>query len=440
MKGFSDLNIRPETIALFHRQGIEQATPVQAVAIPVVRSGRDAIVQSPTGTGKTLAFLLPLFEKIKANVMAAQALVVTPTRELTLQIDRVANSVASVYGIRTLALYGGQDIERQKEKIRRHPQLIIGTPGRLLDHLRHRTLHLETVNKVVLDEADEMLKLGFIEDVETLLKELAQDRQLLLFSATMPERVRKLAHRFMTRPEEIKIEGVQVPLDTIRQVTVEVKEAEKLDRLSLLINEKQPYLMMVFCATREKVRRVTYEMIRRGYLADELSGDLTQAQRALVLRRFQQAALQILVTTDIAARGLDIEGVTHVVNYDLPRTTEDYIHRIGRTGRAGREGEAITFATARQYDALRRIETGIRARLTRLRATRGTTKAPLRSESAGAQPLHMQKKKRPVSAKRTDRAPSDSADRKGIGHKGRNLRSRRRSSAHGPTTKGKKRR
>ena len=426
MRNFSDFHLRPDVILLLHRQGIDQATPVQEAAIPVVRSGRDAIVQAPTGTGKTLAFLLPLLERLKPNVMAAQALIVTPTRELTLQIARVANALAPVYGVRALPLYGGQDIERQKEKIHRHPQLIIGTPGRLLDHLRHHTLLLGTVNKVVLDEADEMMKLGFIEDVETLLKELARDRQLLLFSATIPERVRKLAHRFMTRPEEIKIEGAQVPLDTIRQVTIAVKEAEKIDRLSLIINETQPYLMMVFCATREKVRRVTYEMIHRGYLADELSGDLTQTQRALVLRRFRQAELQILVTTDIAARGLDIEGVTHVVNYDLPRTAEDYIHRIGRTGRAGREGEAVTFVTDRQYESMRRIEAGIRARITRRRSTRSTEKARGHREIEVIRHRGEEaRQKSPAKCKRTPAPVNRSANRKGAGHKGRNLRRRR---------------
>lgn len=427
MKGFSDFPIRPEVIALLHHQGIDAATPVQEAAIPVVWSGRDAIVQAPTGTGKTLAFLLPILEKLKPNAMAAQALVVAPTRELTAQIARVVNALAPLYGVHALALYGGQDIERQKEKIRRHPQLLIGTPGRLLDHLRHHTLLLGTVNKVVLDEADEMMKLGFLEDVETLLKALAKDRQLLLFSATIPERIRKLAHRFMKRPEELTIQGRQVTLDTIRQVTIEVKETDKLDRLSLLINETQPYLMMVFCATREKVRRVTYEMIRRGCLADELSGDLTQAQRALVLRRFRQATLQILVTTDIAARGLDIEGVTHVVNYDLPRTTEEYIHRIGRTGRAGREGEAVTFVTARQYEVLRRIEAGIRARITRLQPTRRAEKVQVRCENnVGAAGSDRKAAPKPLTkATRSAKPLSKYADRKGADHKGRNPRSRR---------------
>lgn len=438
MKGFSDLHLCSEAVAFLHRQGIDEATPVQEAAIPVVRSGRDAIVQAPTGTGKTLAFLLPILEKLKPNAMAVQALVVTPTRELTMQIARVANALAPLYGVRALALYGGQDIERQKEKIRRHPQIIIGTPGRLLDHLRHHTLLLGTVNKVVLDEADEMMKLGFLEDVETLLNALAKDRQLLLFSATIPVRIRKLAHRFMRRPEEIKIAGAKITLDTIRQVTIDVKEEEKLDRLSLLINETQPYLMMVFCATREKVRRVTYELIRRGYLADELSGDLRQAQRALVLRRFRQAALQILVTTDIAARGLDIEGVTHVVNYDLPRTTEDYIHRIGRTGRAGRAGEAVTFVTARQYEALRRIEAGIRARITRLQSTRSDDKARVRRESEARQQSAEKAKATPsVKVKQAAKPLSKYANRKGADHKGHNPRSRRQTGGRSAMLKGK---
>ena len=420
MKSLPEFNLHKEALAILHHQGIDTATPVQEEAIPVVRSGRDAIVQAPTGTGKTLAFLLPVLEKLKPGAAVAQALIITPTRELTQQITRVAQSLATAYGVRALAVYGGQDIERQKEKIDRHPQLIIGTPGRLLDHLRHHTLHLETVNRIVLDEADEMMKLGFIEDVEILLESLARDRQILLFSATIPERIRKLAHRFMTRPAQVKIETAQATLDTIRQITVDVKEEDKLDRLCEMINEKQPYLMMVFCLTRQKVRQVTYALARRGYLADELSGDLTQAQRTLVLRRFRRAELQILVTTDVAARGLDIEGVTQVVNYDIPRTVEDYIHRIGRTGRAGREGEAITFVTARQYEQLCRIEAGIRARITRLRSTRDGEKKKIGSEPKARARREKAGEKKPVA-----KPLSKYANRKGAEHKGRNLRSRR---------------
>lgn len=418
MKDFSQLGIRLEAVALLQRQGIFQATPVQEAGIPIVRSGRDAIIQAPTGSGKTLAFLLPLLERIKPGVAAAQALIITPTRELTLQIARVAHQLAASYGIRSLAIYGGQDIERQKEKLGRQPQLLIGTPGRLLDHLRHHTLALQSVNKVVLDEADEMMKLGFIEDVERLLESLARDRQLLLFSATIPERILRLAHRFMVQPAELKIEAEQVTLEVIRQTTLEVKEETKIDRLCELINEKQPYLMMVFCMTKQKARQVAFALAQRGYLADELSGDLTQAQRTLVLRRFRQAELQILVATDIAARGLDIEGVTHVVNYDIPRTTEDYIHRIGRTGRAGREGEAITFVTFRQYDHLRRIEAGIQRRITRTRSSRSGQKAKAR-RAMGVKTAGV------ATDKPTMRGAKAPTRHEGAsGHKGRNLRLR----------------
>ena len=424
MKSFTELNVSEAALAVLRRYGIRDATPVQETAIPMVRSGADAIVQAPTGTGKTLAFLLPLMERMKAHVDEAQVLIVTPTRELTLQIAKVARALAEAFSLRVLALYGGQDIERQKDKLRRHPQLIIGTPGRLLDHLRRKTLRISQANRAVLDEADEMLKRGFLEDVATLLDALAPDRQLLLFSATMPDRVRALAYRYMREPREVKIEAEHVTLDTIAQTVIDTTEETKLDQLCRTINEKQPYLMMVFCMTRQRVHQVTMDLAKKGYLADELSGDLTQTQRTLVMKRFRAAQIQILVTTDIAARGLDIEGVTHVVNYDIPRTTEDYIHRIGRTGRAGHTGEAVTFVNARQYDQLRRIEAGVKRRLTKLRSSRTREKAKAR-EQFRAKAIKARAEEKKTAAKPL----SKYAGRKGAEHKGRNPRSRRNPSA-----------
>ena len=434
MKSFAEMNISDNVLSVLRRYGIKEATPVQEEAIPVVRKGMDVIVQAPTGTGKTLAFLLPLMERMKGHVDETQVLVVTPTRELTLQIAKIARSLANAFSLRTLALYGGQDIERQKDKLRRHPQMIIGTPGRLLDHLRRKTLHIARANRIVLDEADEMLKRGFLEDIEILLQALAPDKQILLFSATMPDRVRTLAHRYMKKAREIKIEAENITLDTIKQIVMDTTEEVKLDCLSALINEKQPYLMMVFCMTRQRVHQVTMALAKRGYLVDELHGELTQVQRMLVLKRFRNAELQVLVTTDIAARGLDIEGVTHVVNYDIPRTTEDYIHRIGRTGRAGHTGEAITFVNARQYDQLRRIKSGIKSRIEKIRSTQSRAKAKVR-EKMREKAL----KERAEAKKKAAKPLSKYANRKGAEHKGRNPRSRRNPAGNLHTKKSGKR-
>ncbi len=427
MRSFEEFGLAPSVVETLRQHGIREATPVQERAIPAARAGRDVIVQAQTGTGKTLAYLLPLVERIKPQAEVAQALVLAPTRELALQIAKVAALVGEAAGVTSLVLYGGQDIERQKQKLRRHPQLIIGTPGRLLDHLRRGTLDLSQVNKVVLDEADEMMKLGFIEDVEHLLGEVASDRQFLLFSATMPERVKGLARAYMKAPEDIVIKGEHVTLENIEQEIIDTREETKLDTLCDVINRHQPYLAMVFCHTKARVHQVTMALAARGYLVDELHGDLTQVQRSLVLKRFRTAKLQILVATDIAARGLDIEGVTHVVNYDIPRDTEAYIHRIGRTGRAGEKGVAITFVNARQYTQLRRIEAGIKARIEKAHAERhrqheekqAKIKAQIAQERRAQQPA-----KKPL---------SKYANRKGADHKGYNGRSRRASSVHGRT-------
>ena len=418
---FNELSVSEGLCAVLAQMGIKEPTPVQGEAIPALRNGRDTIVQAQTGTGKTLAFLLPLYDKIKVQADNIQALILTPTRELTLQIAKVAAQLGKAEGVRSLAIYGGQDIERQKQKLGREPHVIIGTPGRILDHMRRRTINFATTNRIVLDEADEMLRRGFLEDVEQVLSTMARDRQIMLFSATMPDKIKALAHRYMTDFQHVIIKTENITLDNIRQRIVDTVEDSKLDKLCELINEQNPYLAMVFCSTRSRVSQVAMALARRGYLADELHGELSQLQRTNVLRKFREAKLQILVTTDIAARGLDIEGVTHVFNYDMPRDTESYIHRIGRTGRAGQQGVAITFVNARQYSQLRRIEAGIKNHIQK----------DVSGRSLAAR-LKREKRERELAAKRAAaekeqarKAKSRYANRKGAEHKGRNSRSRR---------------
>ena len=418
---FNELSVSDGLCTVLAQMGIKEPTPVQAEAIPALRNGRDTIVQAQTGTGKTLAFLLPLYDKIKVQADNIQTLILTPTRELTLQIAKVAAQLGKAEGVRSLAIYGGQDIERQKQKLGREPHVIIGTPGRILDHMRRRTINFATTNRIVLDEADEMLRRGFLEDVEQILSTMARDRQIMLFSATMPDKIKALAHRYMTDFQHVIIKTENITLDNIRQRIVDTVEDSKLDKLCELINEQNPYLAMVFCSTRSRVSQVAMALARRGYLADELHGELSQLQRTNVLRKLREAKLQILVTTDIAARGLDIEGVTHVFNYVMPRDTESYIHRIGRTGRAGQQGVAITFVNARQYSQLRRIEAGIKNHIQK----------DVSGRSLAAR-LKREKREREQAAKRAaaekeqaKKAKSRYANRKGAEHKGRNSRSRR---------------
>ena len=361
-KTFSDLKINSDVCELLKKQGIITPTTVQEKLIPTARSGKDVIVQSKTGTGKTLAFLLPIMERIK-KVDVTLALIIAPTRELALQISKVAANLGEVMEIDSVIICGGQDFERQREKLKKTPQLIIGTPGRLLDHLGRKAIDLSKVNKVVIDEADEMLKLGFIEDVEKLLIATANDGQLILCSATIPERIKMMATQFMKNPQTIFIEPQVVTLDNIKQSVIKVREGNKLNKLCEILEAEQPYMAMIFCAKKEETTWLSIELAQKGWEVDALNGDLTQQQRNFVLKKFREAKLQLLVTTDIAARGLDIEGVTHVISFDIPRSPVDYIHRIGRTGRAGQTGIAITFVTESEIDKLRNIETAIKKQL-----------------------------------------------------------------------------
>ncbi|MDO7906456.1 DEAD/DEAH box helicase [Paenibacillus sp. JX-17] len=358
MKDFSTLGVNPHWVKALKEQGIAVPTPVQEQSIPLLMDGKDVIAEAQTGTGKTLAFMLPILHKLRREELYPQALVIAPTRELALQITEEANKLAATTeGIRLLAVYGGQDVDKQMRKLEGGAQLIIGTPGRLLDHVRRGTLKLDRVKMLVLDEADQMLHMGFLEEVERLISELPYRRQTMLFSATMPPAIRNLARNYMLEPQDVKVKASSsIPVDHIRQIVVEVSDRNKQAALKEHIEKYRPYLAIIFCRTKRRAADLNEALQEAGYESAELHGDLSQNKREQVMKAFREAKLQLLVATDVAARGLDVEGVTHVFNYDMPLDAESYIHRIGRTGRAGGKGLAVTFASPRDRIGLQKIE------------------------------------------------------------------------------------
>ena len=332
---FSTLGINKELQALLIQNGISEPTPVQEQTIPALLSGKDVMAQAQTGTGKTLAFILPIMEKIDVKKYCIQALIVTPTRELALQITAEARKFAPGKGINILTLYGGQDIVQQVKKLRGNVQIAIGTPGRLLDHLRRKTVNFSHLSILVLDEADRMFDMGFLKDIEQIIHHTPEERQTMIFSATLPTEIRSLASQYTREPIQIKVKSKNVTLDEIRQIVVETAEIKKQDALFKAIDEYKPFMAIIFCRTKRRVSALNGALRRHGYNSDELHGDLTQAKREKAMRAFRKVEVQFLVATDVAARGLDIEGVTYIFNYDMPQDTDSYIHRIGRTGRAG---------------------------------------------------------------------------------------------------------
>ncbi|WP_258296567.1 DEAD/DEAH box helicase [Paenibacillus peoriae] len=358
MKNFAALGVEQHWVEALKEQGISSPTPVQQESIPLLMEGQDVIAEAHTGTGKTLAFLLPILQKLNLDKRHPQALVIAPTRELALQITEEANRLAATEpSLSLLAVYGGQDVERQLRKLKGGAQLIIGTPGRLLDHLRRGTLDLGGIKMLVLDEADQMLHMGFLNDVETILQEVPYRRQTMLFSATMPAGIRKLARVYMNEPVDVKVKSASsVPVSQIRQVVVQTTDRGKQQALVDMLNTDRPYLAVIFCRTKRRAAKLNEELQEMGFESGELHGDLSQNKREQVMKAFREAKLQLLVATDVAARGLDVEGVTHVFNYDMPQDAESYIHRIGRTGRAGGKGVAVTLATPRDVPELRNIQ------------------------------------------------------------------------------------
>ena len=347
---FSELNLIPEMQRAIDELGFEFATDIQAEAIPKVREGRDIIGKSQTGTGKTLAFAIPAIEKIdrtEANT-TVQVLILCPTRELAQQgADEIKKLTRFMQGVWVTDVYGGAPMDRQIAHLKKC-NLVIGTPGRVMDHMRRGTLSLENLKMIVLDEADEMLSMGFREDIETILKDVPEDRQTVLFSATMPDAIMEITETYQTEPHIIEINREQVTLDNIRQIYVDVPMGRKLDALNLILRAYEPRLCMIFCNTKAMVEEVTQYLARNGFSCEALHGDLNQSQRTRVMEAFKSARIPLLIATDVAARGIDVNDIDYVINYDVPGHDEYYVHRIGRTGRAGKEGTALTICSGRR--------------------------------------------------------------------------------------------
>ena len=353
---FEDMNISNEICRAVLDMGFEEATPIQSQAIPVILEGKDIIGQSQTGTGKTAAFGIPLLERINPEDRRLQALILCPTRELAIQVSEEFRKLLKYKdNIRVLPIYGGQPIDRQIAALRKGTQVVIGTPGRVMDHMRRRTIKAETVQMMVLDEADEMLDMGFREDIETILVKIPEEHQTLLFSATLSPEILDITKRFQKYPEFIKIVRKELTVPNIEQYYFDVKEKTKLDALCRIIDVYDPKLAMVFCNTKKRVDDLVEMLQGRGYFAEGLHGDLKQAQRDKVMQKFRNGTIEILVATDVAARGIDVDDIDVVFNYDVPQDEEYYVHRIGRTGRAGKAGKAFTFCVGKEIYKLRDI-------------------------------------------------------------------------------------
>ena len=354
---FDELELNPKILRGIKDMGFEEATPIQAQGIPAVLSGRDVIGQAQTGTGKTAAFGIPVLESVDASSHKTQVIILSPTRELAIQVaDEIRKLAKYMHGVKVLPVYGGQDISRQIKALKGGVQIIIGTPGRLMDHLRRKTIRPDHVKTIVLDEADEMLNMGFREDIETVLEYLPQEHQTVLFSATMPKPIMEIARKFQKDAKIIKVVRKELTVSNIDQFYYEVRPKNKTEILSRLIDIYNPKLSVVFCNTKRQVDELISELKGRGYFADGIHGDMKQQQRDRVMDDFRSGKTEILIATDVAARGIDVDGVDIVFNYDLPQDEEYYVHRIGRTGRAGKSGLALSFISGREVYKLKDIE------------------------------------------------------------------------------------
>ena len=354
---FEDLNLSDAILRAVTDMGFEAASPIQAQAIPAQLEGRDMIGQAQTGTGKTAAFGIPLLQKIDPENKKLQAIVLLPTRELAIQVAEEIRRLAKfMHGIKVLPVYGGQDIVRQIRSLKDGVQVVIGTPGRVMDHMRRKTIRVDHVHTAVLDEADEMLNMGFLEDMETILSQLPETRQTVMFSATMPPAIADIARKFLQDPVMVRVVKKELTVPKVTQYYYEVKPKNKVEVLCRLLDLYSPKLSVVFCNTKKGVDELVLALQGRGYFAEGLHGDLKQEQRDRVMNGFRNGRTEVLVATDVAARGIDVDDVEAVFNYDIPQDDEYYVHRIGRTGRAGREGKAFSLVVGKEVYKLRDIQ------------------------------------------------------------------------------------
>lgn len=356
-KTFAEFAISEELLQAIEDMGFEEPTPIQAMAIPQILEGHDVTGQAQTGTGKTAAFGIPIIEGLDPNNKSVQALVLSPTRELAIQTaEEFSRLMKYKQGLSVVPIYGGQPIERQLKVLRGSVQVVIGTPGRVIDHLKRGTLNLESVKMFVLDEADQMLDMGFREDIEDIFHHTAEDRQTILFSATMPTPILEITRKFQRDPQFVKITRRELTVPQIEQTYIEVRERDKLEALCRLLDMNNPELALVFCNTKRTVDDLMSRLQARGYFVEALHGDMKQMQRDRVMARFRGGSIDVLIATDVAARGIDVDDVDMVFNYDVPQDVEYYVHRIGRTGRAGRTGKSVTFVAPREIYKLRDIQ------------------------------------------------------------------------------------
>ena len=364
---FEDLNLAAPILKAVKDLGYEEPSGIQAEGIPPILAGTDILGQAQTGTGKTAAFALPLLSRIDISQTMPQVLVLTPTRELAIQVAEAFQTYAKyLKGFHVLPIYGGQSYEVQLRQLRRGVHVVVGTPGRVMDHIRRKTLKLDNLKTLVLDEADEMLRMGFIDDVEWVLEHTPENHQIALFSATMPKEIKRVTTRYLKNPEHIKITGKTTTATTIRQRYTQVSGYHKLDALTRILEMETIDAMIIFVRTKNNTVEIAEKLSARGYAAEALNGDIPQNQRERIVERLKNGQLDILVGTDVVARGLDVQRISHVMNYDVPHDTESYVHRIGRTGRAGREGDAILFITPREQYMLRQIERATNQPITRM--------------------------------------------------------------------------